>query len=120
MSDFTSGFWNIYIIALTLLGIIGCGVLLYSQSTHKEAAPDGEGKVGTTGHVWDEDLTELNTPMPRWWMWLFYITIVFALSYLFLYPGLGTYAGKLGWKSTGQYQEEMAKAQKHPTEARHV
>jgi cytochrome c oxidase cbb3-type subunit 3 len=55
---------------------------------------------GTTGHVWDEDLTELNTPMPRWWMWLFYITIVFGLAYLFLYPGLGTYAGKLGWKSS--------------------
>jgi cytochrome c oxidase cbb3-type subunit 3 len=110
MSDFTSGFWNIYIIALTLLGIIGCGVLLYSQSTHQETAKEHDGKVGTTGHVWDEDLTELNTPMPRWWMWLFYITIVFALAYLFLYPGLGTYAGKLGWTSTGQYKEEIAKA----------
>jgi cytochrome c oxidase cbb3-type subunit 3 len=109
MSDFTSGFWSIYISVLTLLGIIGCGVLLYSQSTHKVEG-DGEGPVGTTGHVWDEDLTELNTPMPRWWMWLFYITIVFALAYLFLYPGLGTYAGKLGWKSSGQYQEEVAKA----------
>ncbi|MEC5160073.1 cytochrome c oxidase cbb3-type subunit III [Janthinobacterium sp. CG_23.3] len=111
MSDFTSGFWNIYIVVLSLLGIFGCGVLLYSQSTHKVGAlKDHDGPVGTTGHIWDEDLTELNTPMPRWWMWLFYITIVFALAYLFLYPGLGTYAGKLGWKSSGQYQGELDKA----------
>lgn len=111
MSDFTSDFWSIYITVLTLLGIFGCGVLLWSQSTHKVKAKPGEdGQTETTGHVWDEDLTELNTPMPRWWMWLFYITIVFALTYLFLYPGLGTYAGKLGWKSTGEYQTELKKA----------
>lgn len=111
MSDFTNGFWNYYIVALTLLGIIGCGVLLYSQSTHKvDPAKTHDGAAGTTGHVWDEDLTELNTPMPRWWMWLFYITIVFSLAYLFLYPGLGSYAGSLGWKSTGEYQDELKKA----------
>ncbi|MEC5218321.1 cytochrome c oxidase cbb3-type subunit 3 [Actimicrobium sp. GrIS 1.19] len=109
MADFTSGFWNIYITALTLLGIIGCGLLLWSQSTGK-ARPETPGKIDTTGHVWDENLTELNTPMPRWWMWLFYITIVFALLYLFLYPGLGSYAGKLGWKSSTEYQEELVKA----------
>jgi cytochrome c oxidase cbb3-type subunit 3 len=113
MSDFTSGFWNIYIVVLTMLGVFGCGILLYAQSKHKlqpgESAEPGA-PVGTTGHVWDEDLTELNTPMPRWWMWLFYITIVFGLAYLFLYPGLGTYAGSLGWKSTGEYQAELKKA----------
>lgn len=111
MSDFTSGFWNIYIVALSLLGIFGCGILLYSQSkVQVDPNQKSDGPVGTTGHVWDEDLTELNTPMPRWWMWLFYITIVFALTYLFLYPGLGDYAGKLGWKSSGQYTEELKKA----------
>jgi cytochrome c oxidase cbb3-type subunit 3 len=110
MADFTNGFWDWYIVVLTLLGVFGCGVLLYSQSKVK-LAKGADGKVGTTGHIWDEDLSELNTPMPRWWMWLFYITIVFALAYLFLYPGLGTYAGKLGWKSTGQYQAELKKAE---------
>lgn len=104
MADFTNGFWDLYIVVLTLLGIAGCGILLFSQSKVK-------GKPGeTTGHVWDEDLSELNTPMPRWWMWLFYITIVFGLAYLFLYPGLGSYAGKLGWKSSGQYQAELKQA----------
>jgi cytochrome c oxidase cbb3-type subunit 3 len=110
MADFTNGFWDWYIVVLTLLGVFGCGVLLYSQSKVK-LAKGADGKVGTTGHIWDEDLSELNTPMPRWWMWLFYITIVFSLAYLFLYPGLGSYAGSLGWKATGEYQDELKKAE---------
>jgi len=111
MADFTSGFWDIYITVMTLASIFGCAVLLWSQSLHKAGTGEATtGKLGTTGHVWDEDLTELNTPMPRWWMWLFYLTIVFALAYLFLYPGLGSYAGKLGWKSSAAYQEELKKA----------
>jgi cytochrome c oxidase cbb3-type subunit 3 len=109
MADFTNDFWNIYITVLTLLGIFGCGLLLWSQSKVKMSV-ESTGPTETTGHVWDDDLTELNTPMPRWWMWLFYITIVFGLAYLALYPGLGNFAGKLGWKSSGAYQEELKKA----------
>ena len=112
MADFTSNFWDGYITILTLLSIAGCGLLLWSQSKHKVVAKDASAAnpTGTTGHVWDDDLTELNTPMPRWWMWLFYITIVFALAYLYLYPGLGSYAGSFGWKSSSAYQEELKKA----------
>jgi cytochrome c oxidase cbb3-type subunit 3 len=111
MADFTNGFWDYYIVLITLLSIAGCGLLLWSQSHHRvKALPDGSAGPGTTGHVWDEDLTELNTPMPRWWMWLFYMTIVFALGYLALYPGLGSYAGQLGWKSAGAYQAELKQA----------
>ena len=112
MSDFFSGFWDLYISIITLLSIAGCALLLYSQSVHR-VKPNADGSMpehGTTGHVWDGDLTELNTPMPRWWMWLFYITIVFALIYLVLYPGLGSYAGRLGWQSSGAYQDELKKA----------
>lgn len=110
MADFTSGFWNIYIAALSLLGIFGCALLLWMQSQTKVETVDANGKATTTGHSWDDGLTELNTPMPRWWMWLFYITIVFGLAYLVLYPGLGSNAGTLGWKSSGEYQEELKKA----------
>lgn len=110
MADFTSSFWDGFITILTILGILACGLLLWSQSKHK-APLDAGGTTATTGHVWDENLTELNSPMPRWWMWLFYITIVFALAYLYLYPGLGTYPGKLGWQSSGQYDAELQKAQ---------
>jgi cytochrome c oxidase cbb3-type subunit 3 len=117
MADFTSGFWDIYIGVLTIFGILGCGILLWSQSRQKiqvaaasTNADGAEPAVGTTGHVWDEDLTELNTPMPRWWMGLFFLTIICGLAYLFLYPGLGSYPGKLGWKSEGAYQQELKKA----------
>jgi cytochrome c oxidase cbb3-type subunit 3 len=109
MFDFTSGFWDFYISVTTLISIFGCGLLLWSQSKYK-VERNAAAQAETTGHVWDEDLTELNTPMPRWWMWLFYITIAFALIYLTLYPGLGSYAGKLGWKSSSAYQEELKKA----------
>lgn len=111
MADFTNEFWSYYIIVLVLLGIAGCALLLWVQSRTKVQSTDVNGTAQTTGHSWDEGLTELNTPMPRWWMWLFYITIVFGLVYLLLYPGLGNYAGKLGWQSSGAYQEELRKAQ---------
>jgi cytochrome c oxidase cbb3-type subunit 3 len=62
------------------------------------------------GHVWDENLAEYNNPLPRWWMYLFWITIVFAIVYLTLYPGFGNYKGLAGWSSHGQYDAEVAKA----------
>jgi cytochrome c oxidase cbb3-type subunit 3 len=68
------------------------------------------GKIDTTGHVWDEDLQEWNNPLPNWWRWLFYITVVFSLIYLVFYPGLGFYAGSLGWTQTKQYEDEVKKA----------
>ena len=108
MADFTSEFWHYFIAIVSLLSMAGCGVFLWMQSTKKiKVSTDGS----TTGHVWDEDLTELNTPMPRWWVVLFYLTVVFSLIYVFLYPGLGHYAGYLGWNSTGEYQEELKKAE---------
>ena len=106
MSDFTSNFWSLYVAGLTILGILGCGILLWVTARKKvESASDN-----TTGHVWDEDLREMNNPMPRWWMWLFVITIVFSLAYLAIYPGLGNYSGQLKWSQTGAYDSEVAKA----------
>jgi cytochrome c oxidase cbb3-type subunit 3 len=58
------------------------------------------------GHVWDETLEEYNNPMPKWWSWLFVITVIFALVYLALYPGLGSFKGVLGWSAVGQYNAE--------------
>jgi cytochrome c oxidase cbb3-type subunit 3 len=108
MSDFMNDFWDLFIIVLSVLSIAGCALLLWSQSVHKLAP--GDDPQGTTGHVWDEDLMELNTPMPRWWMWLFYLTIAFSVAYLYLYPGLGSYGGQLGWKSSTEYQAELKQA----------
>ena len=112
MSQFTSGFWDIYITALTLISIVACAVLLKMQSARKVAGDKSEASGTTTGHTWDGDLGEYNNPLPRWWMWLFYLTVAFALVYLYLYPGLGSYAGSLGWTQISQLDEENAAAEK--------
>ena len=106
MSDFTSNFWSFYVAGITLLGIFGCLLLLW-MTARKKVTSDSN---NTTGHVWDEDLTEMNNPMPRWWMWMFVLTIIFALGYLAIYPGLGTFSGKLGWSQQGAYEAEIAEA----------
>jgi cytochrome c oxidase cbb3-type subunit 3 len=64
-----------------------------------------------TTHVWDEDLTEYNNPMPRWWLWLFILSIVFALAYLVFFPGLGNYRGLLNWTSVSEFAAEDTAAQ---------
>jgi cytochrome c oxidase cbb3-type subunit 3 len=64
----------------------------------------------TTGHVWDGDLRELNNPLPRWWLWLFVLTVIFGLVYLAVYPGLGNFAGTSGWTSERQLAEQLAQA----------
>ena len=104
MNDFVNQFWNWYVILLVLVSIIACGVMLWTQSL---PAPS---KLDTTGHVWDETLEEYNNPLPKWWMWLFYITVIFSLVYAVLYPTLGSFPGLLGWSSSGQWAKEMARA----------
>lgn len=109
MSDFFNNGWSIFIAAATLLGLAGCLWLLLIASRRKVmVGPHGDD--GTTGHVWDEDLKEMNNPLPRWWMLLFVLTVLFALAYLVVYPGLGNAAGSFGWTSAGQYQAEQNKA----------
>lgn len=105
MSDFFSNGWALFISGVTILGLVLCLVLLAIASKRKVMASDN-----STGHVWDEDLREMNNPLPRWWVGLFIITVIFAGVYLALYPGLGTNAGALNWTSQNQYQAEMEKA----------
>ncbi|HMZ86530.1 MAG TPA: cytochrome-c oxidase, cbb3-type subunit III [Giesbergeria sp.] len=105
MSDFTSNFWSVFVAGVTVISIIACLILLVITARKKVASTADN----TTGHVWDEDLTEMNNPMPRWWMWLFVITIVFGFLYLAMYPGLGKFSGQLGWSQVGEYKREMDK-----------
>lgn len=109
MSDFTSSFWPIFITVISLGGVIGCALLLWLTSKIKATSPNGD---NTNGHVWDENLREMNNPLPRWWVWMFIITIVFSLFYFAAYPAIGTYAGKLGWTQVKQYEQEMEAANK--------
>ncbi len=109
MSDFNTGFWSVYVAGLTVVSIIACLLLLWITARGKTPSATAD---NTTGHVWDEDLREMNNPMPRWWMWLFVITIVFALAYLVAYPGLGSYQGELRWTTRGEYDAEVQQANK--------
>ena len=97
-----------YIIILTLANVIGCYVLI-RLTTRPKAGEAAEGSV--TGHTWDGDLQEYNNPLPMWWLWLFYITIVFGLIYFALYPGMGKFGGTLGWTQEEQYQSEIQQAE---------
>ncbi|MDB5880710.1 MAG: cytochrome c oxidase, cbb3-type, subunit [Ramlibacter sp.] len=107
MSDFNANFWSVYVTTATLVGILACLALLWITA-RKKVAPSND---NTTGHVWDEDLREANNPMPRWWMWLFVMSIIFGLLYLVAYPGLGSYPGQLEWTTRGEHAAEMDRAQ---------
>ncbi len=104
-----SSFWNWYVIIITVGTIVACFWLLQWSKGIK--TDDGKDGSGSEDHVWDGTLHELNYPLPRWWLYLFYSTIAFAFIYLALYGGLGNIPGILGWSQEGQYNEEMAKAE---------
>lgn len=101
-----TSFWNWYVIVITIFTILAS---LWLLRWTKNAGNQDDGD-GSTGHVWDEDLVELNNPLPRWWLQLFYITIIFAFVYFALYGGLGNLGGYLGWSQEGQYDAEMQTA----------
>ena len=105
MSDFTHSGWSLFITVATVVSLLACLALLVIASRRVVMAGDD-----TTGHVWDEDLRELNNPLPRWWMWLFVLTVVFSAVYLAFYPGLGSNAGIFNWTSINEYEAEQDKA----------
>ena len=105
MSDFFNSGWSIFIGAATVIGLLACLWLLFVASKRTPMAADN-----TTGHVYDEDLVEMNNPLPRWWMWLFIMTVVFAFAYVAVFPGLGGLPGQLGWTSVNQLEAEQKAA----------
>jgi len=96
-----------FISIVVLANILGCLWLIWWTSRGSGNVPAQQ-----TTHVWDEDLTEYNNPLPRWWLWLFIGSIVFGLGYLVLYPGLGNFAGLEHWSEVSQYQHEDAAARR--------
>jgi cytochrome c oxidase cbb3-type subunit III len=100
MSDFTSTFWSQYVAIVTVVSVLACLVVALRRVPKRAD--------NTTGHVWDEDLKEMNNPMPMWWMGLFVLTILFGLGYFYLYPGLGSHEGSLSWSSSEQYAQQAA------------
>ncbi len=101
MADFVSGFWNLWVMVLVAGSLLFCLFVLMSNNKRES------GPVELHGHVWDENLAEYNNPLPRWWLYLFWITLIFGVVYLALYPGFGNFKGALQWSSVGQYETEM-------------
>ncbi|BBI53038.1 Cbb3-type cytochrome c oxidase subunit [Vreelandella olivaria] len=111
--DSLSGFWSAWIIIITL-GTIALSVWILLANRRTDKTPDADGNVETTGHAAD-GIEEYDNPLPKWWFQLFVLTVVFALGYLVFYPGLGNYAGLLGWSQEGQWEEEVAQAEERFT-----
>jgi cytochrome c oxidase cbb3-type subunit 3 len=111
-----TGSASLFIVVFTIVNIVACVWLMWwtarvrvdnhgdAQSTEQ----DSKALNVVTGHVWDGDLEEYNNPLPRWWLGLFIIAIVFAAFYLALYPGLGTWSGMRNWSSVEQHDRLVA------------
>src|SRR5210317_2156928 len=100
-------FWHWFIAGGTILFVIWC-IWLVSWSSKQGPANVADDEV--VGHKWDGDLEEWNNPAPKWWLYLYFITIAWAIGYLVAFPGLGSYEGMLGWSQQGQYEAEMQAA----------
>ena len=109
MSDFFNNGWSNYIALVSLVGIVWCIWLLFSQRKAK-VVHTADGAVADTGHVWDDNLRELNNPLPRWWMWMFLLSCIFGLVYLVLFPGLGSFPGVVGYSTDGALMSSMTEA----------
>ena len=103
-----SNVWSWYIVIGTVATLAACFWLV--AWTNRQRASDDEIKESES-HVWDENVRELNNPLPMWWLWLFVITVIWAAGYLIYYPGLGGFSGVAGWSQENQYAEEVAAAE---------
>jgi len=101
-------FWHWFVAAGTILFVVWCVWLIRWAGRQ---GPQNVADDQVVGHVWDGDLEEWNNPAPRWWLYLYFITIVWAVGYMIAYPGLGTFDGMLGWSQQGQYEAEMQAAE---------
>ncbi len=100
-------FWHWFVAAGTILFVIWCAWLV---SWSSRQGPKNVADEELVGHKWDGDLEEWNNPAPKWWLYLYFITIAWAIGYLVWFPGLGNYEGMSGWSQQGQYEEEMQAA----------
>lgn len=100
---------SLFVAAAAILNTVAAVALLVWMRKRRGEAP----QTGTTtGHTWDGDLREYNNPLPRWWLWLFVLSVVFAIIYAVLYPALGNARGSLGWSQVAQWEQLQAEQEK--------
>lgn len=105
MADMPNDFWSGWIIVLSSVGFFGLLWLVYDMFF-------GARMEGGEAHaVWDGDLAEGDSPAPMWWFWLILAAMVFSVVYLMLYPGLGSFAGALGWSQPAELHDHQARTE---------
>ncbi|WP_332102851.1 cbb3-type cytochrome c oxidase N-terminal domain-containing protein [Kineobactrum salinum] len=107
-----TSFWSYWIIGLTSLFLVGISWILLANRRRDETQTDQ-----TTGHAHD-GIEEYDNPLPAWWFYLFVITIVWSIAYLIVYPGMGNYAGLIGWTQEKQHAGEVSAAEQRYGELR--
>ena len=100
-------FWHWFVVAGTVLFVVWC-IWLISWSAKQ--GPQDKADEDLVGHKWDEDLEEWNNPAPKWWLYLYFITVFWGIGFMIAYPGLGNFEGLLGWSQADQYEAERAAA----------
>ncbi len=99
-----------FVATVAMLNIAALAWLLWWMRRRQGEPAVAATDVETSGHVWDGDLAELNNPLPRWWLWLFILSVVFGLGYFVVY-GIGGFSGTTGWSSQSQYREQSERAE---------
>ncbi|MEQ9463824.1 MAG: cytochrome-c oxidase, cbb3-type subunit III [Haliea sp.] len=107
-----ASFWSWWIIILTVITLVGITWILLANRKGGQGTTDK-----TTGHAHD-GIEEYDNPLPAWWFYMFVITIVWAIGYLVVYPGMGNYPGLIGWTQIGQHEAEVAAAEERYSEMR--
>ena len=100
-------FWGWFVAAGTIAFVLWCAYLI---SWAGKQGPHDTKDEDLVGHRWDGDIEEWNNPAPKWWLYLYFGTIIWAIGYMIVYPGIGAFEGAMGWSQQGQYEEEMQAA----------
>jgi len=103
-----TAFWAWFVAVGTIAFVIWCVWLIHWAS---KQGPQNKEDEDLVGHKWDGDIEEWNKPAPKWWLYLYFITIAWAVGYMVVYPGIGAYEGMFGWTQQGQYEAEMQAAE---------
>ena len=103
-----SSAWAWYVAIGTVASMLACFWLIF-WTKRQRATP--EEIAESEAQVWDEDIRELNNPLPMWWLVLFVVTLIWGAGYLLMYPSLVVYQGALGWTQEKQYADQVAAAE---------
>lgn len=87
--------WHWFVVIGTFLSL---AVMVWLLLANRRTSDQSD-----TGHEWD-GIQELDNPLPMWWVYMFLISVVFALGYMALFPGLGNYDGALDWSSQAKHE----------------